>query len=286
MPHGRRLRFPVLTGTAISPQLTALGAVDERMEPGQDTGWRTLEWGVLMFTRSGSADWDLDGKTLHHRPGTLFACLPGIRHRQRSGRGWWHSGYLVLQGPWLASLRGLPAVGGALLLNADRSLREAFDSVLDQVLEARDGWDWPVAASLAALLGRIDAASLADDAQLALDERLARIIDRDPAVAWTVPALAARLALSPSSLAHRCATELGCPPAAWVRARRVAHARTLLGAGLSVTATSERLGFANPYHFARVVRSVLGTSPSQLAGRGDGVLGRRTRVSPAALPAD
>ncbi len=248
--------------------LRHLTAVDERMEPRQETPWRTLPFLILLHTRSGDATWEHAGGLLRHAPGTLVALAPGLRHRQIVGATWWHTGYLLLAGPWLTTISAaLNRRGGVVVLEnhqRDHAGRRELDRALLAIWEKSAGWDWACGAALAELLGRVQAATDDDHEHLPLAERLTRLLDRDPIGPWPVAVMARRLGMAASTLAHRCATETGLAPAAWIRRHRAHRARALLAAGLSVTATSERLGFANPYHFARIIRTELGVPPSHL----------------------
>lgn len=268
MPLDRHIRFPEISGTSLDVQLQVLAVVEERMEPRESTPWRTFPWFVVLHTRGGEAIWETSDGLIQHHPGTLVALAPGVRHRQVVGAGWWQISYLLMQGLWLHHLT--PALlqhGGMVVLEGGRRVAGGhadLERVVQAVLGAAPGWDWEAGAGMTSLLGRVHAALISDDVALPLAERLTRIIDRDLASAWSVTALAKRLGMSVSSLAHRCVVETGLSPAAWVRRRRAERAKMLLATGLSVTATSERLGFANPYHFARVIRQELGVPPSQL----------------------
>lgn len=268
MPLDRHLRFAELPGTSLEVPLQSLSVVEEFMEPRDHTPWRTFPWLVVLHTRAGEATWETSAGLIHHRPGTLVALAPEVHHRQLVGDSWWQIRYLVAQGPWLQRLSSaMHAHGGTVVLEGRRRTSAGhadLERVVHTVLEAAPGWDWEAGAAMAALLGHVQAALVSDQESLPLAERLTRVIDRDLTAAWSVAALAKRLGMSVSSLAHRCVAETGSSPASWVRRRRAERAKTLLTSGLSVTATSERLGFANPYHFARVIRQELGVPPSRL----------------------
>jgi AraC-like DNA-binding protein len=72
------------------------------------------------------------------------------------------------------------------------------------------------------------------------------------------------LGVSASTLSHRFREIAGEAPATWVRRRRLEVARRMLQQGLSVVQVSERLGFANPFHFSRAFKSFAGVPPSNI----------------------
>lgn len=78
----------------------------------------------------------------------------------------------------------------------------------------------------------------------------------------SVADLAARLNVSPRTLARRFADRLGTSPGAWLLARRVAAARTLLEeTDLPVDAVAARVGLASAVNLRRRFRERVGTTP-------------------------
>jgi AraC family transcriptional regulator, transcriptional activator FtrA len=78
----------------------------------------------------------------------------------------------------------------------------------------------------------------------------------------SVDELAAHLNVSPRTLARRFADQLGTSPGAWLLARRVAEARTLLeGTDLPVDAIAARVGLTSAVNLRRRFRDRVGTTP-------------------------
>ena len=78
----------------------------------------------------------------------------------------------------------------------------------------------------------------------------------------SVAELAAHLNISPRTLARRFADQLGTSPGAWLLARRVAEARTLLEeTDLPVEAIAGRVGLASAVNLRRRFRAQVGTTP-------------------------
>jgi len=94
----------------------------------------------------------------------------------------------------------------------------------------------------------------------------------DGLVAWadarlggplSVRDLAARLGVSPRTLARRFAERLGTSPGAWLLGRRVAAARALLeSTDLPVEAIAARVGLGSAVNLRRRFRAATGTTPS------------------------
>ncbi|MER6916916.1 helix-turn-helix domain-containing protein [Streptomyces sp. NPDC000594] len=78
----------------------------------------------------------------------------------------------------------------------------------------------------------------------------------------SVDDLAAHLGVSPRTLARRFADRLGTSPGAWLLARRVATARTLLeDTDLPVEAIATRVGLSSAVNLRRRFRTLTGTTP-------------------------
>jgi AraC family transcriptional activator FtrA len=78
----------------------------------------------------------------------------------------------------------------------------------------------------------------------------------------SVSDLAARLGVSPRTLTRRFADRLGTSPGAWLLARRVAAARTLLEeTDLPVEAIAARVGLTSAVNLRRRFRARFGTTP-------------------------
>ncbi|MEV6638801.1 helix-turn-helix domain-containing protein [Amycolatopsis sp. NPDC051371] len=80
--------------------------------------------------------------------------------------------------------------------------------------------------------------------------------------ALSVAGLAARAGVSPRTLARRFADQLGTSPGAWLLARRVTAARTLLEeTDLPVEAIAARVGLTSAVNLRRRFRAQVGTTP-------------------------
>lgn len=79
--------------------------------------------------------------------------------------------------------------------------------------------------------------------------------------------LALALGLGERALRDACRQHLGTSPARAIMAFRLDRAAELLrSSGLNVAQVAERLGFANPFHFARAFRQHHGVAPSTVRG--------------------
>lgn len=94
--------------------------------------------------------------------------------------------------------------------------------------------------------------------------RALRLMEDDPAAAWTVAGLAAATGLSRAAFARRFADLVGEPPRAFLTGWRLALAADLLAdPGATVAAVARRVGYATPFAFSAAFKRVHGLSPQQ-----------------------
>ncbi len=92
--------------------------------------------------------------------------------------------------------------------------------------------------------------------------RVEALLAADPAGPHTVATLAARVALSPSRLAHLFSAQTGRTPMQALRDARMHHAAQLLEAtDLPVGSVAAASGFVSAFHFSRVFRERFGVPP-------------------------
>lgn len=95
-------------------------------------------------------------------------------------------------------------------------------------------------------------------------ERIAEAMQRQLRTNPTVAELARALDMSPRHLTNVCRALFGEPPARLFLRLKLRRAEQLLRyERLRVKEVSEVLGFANPFHFSRVFRRVIGRAPSE-----------------------
>lgn len=99
----------------------------------------------------------------------------------------------------------------------------------------------------------------ADDAQR---EKLARAFSLHLGDNPDVITLARAAGMSPRHLTNQCVRFFGLPPARLLLRMKMERAEEMLRyGGLRVKEVSDKLGFANPYHFSTVFRRMRGRSP-------------------------
>ena len=93
-------------------------------------------------------------------------------------------------------------------------------------------------------------------------------IQSHPARDLSVPRLASLCAMSPRNFTRRFAADVGTPPAAFVAAARLDHARRLLATtGLSIAEVAFAAGYGSAEAMAHVFRARLGLTPGEARQR-------------------
>ncbi len=235
-----------------------------------DAAWRSDGWITdtphkLYVVAGGSGRYSIPGHDLALQPGRLYFIPGGRPHR--------HGQAEAMHVHWL-HLRAISPVVERRLAG----LKRIYDWPLQDwawwqpVWTAIPAWmaarDLPGELRLQALIHAVLAQVLAETIPVELvDPRLevalrwmdAHCLDHPP-----LPAAARIAGLAPAVFHRRFTAAFACTPRAWLEGRRLDHARSLLREpGATVQAVAATCGYANPFHFSRVMRRRLGLSPSQ-----------------------
>ncbi|MFB6945072.1 AraC family transcriptional regulator [Streptomyces sp. NPDC060286] len=96
-----------------------------------------------------------------------------------------------------------------------------------------------------------------------------RLLQRDPAHAWTVAGLAARTGVSRAGLARRFTELVGEPPMAYLTGWRLAVAADLLReTDATVESVARRVGYSQSFAFSTAFKRVRGVSPQEYRSGG------------------
>ena len=238
-------------------------------------GWNSNGWitepshKLYIVSEGGCGRYAIPGHEITLRPEHVYL-IPG-GHPQRYGPA------EDMRVHWL-HLRILSPAVERRLADLDR-IREwplAAWQWWQPVWESIPSWmetrDLPGEMRLHALVGSVFADALMEATPAArLDPRL------EEALRWMdlhcrrhppLEAVARVAGLAPAVFHRRFTAAVGVSPRSWLEARRLDHASRLLREpGATVQTVSAACGYANPFHFSRVMRRRLGASPSQVRCR-------------------
>jgi len=243
-------------------------AVEEVCLPGMTFTPPPLDWLALFLTLQGTAQLRAGVQVNAHQPGSLIAVSSGSEIVEQVGpHQAWHVRYLLLTGPWAdqmdAWLRRNDTAMIAWTPAAARH-RQIFSEMIELVLTQRGDWQWPFLSRCADLWGMLYSDTTASSSGDALLLQVAALLDEAPAQRPSLEEMAELLNMTSRQLIYRFHNAAGEPIAQWIRRRRIAAAHRLLCQGWSVTSVAEQLGFANPYHFSRTFKEIMGVSPSKV----------------------
>ena len=264
----RRQSNPDVAGTPLARVVSRVYAVDEEIDPGTKYPPQRVSRFAMLLTKGGDARVTVGAHVISLRPGTIVAYAQGASIVETAGnRLPWHVRYLMLLGPWPAMMTQMMNARNEKAFVYDpapqrwqRVLNEAIDFAFAQ----SKGWEWQFATRLAELAGIFVEHPSPPGEPKGMLERLEHLVDRAPERSWRMSDLCGALGVSSSTLSHRFKELAGESPASWVRRRRLEVARRMLMQGLSVVQVSERMGFANPFHFSRAFKAVAGAPPSSI----------------------
>ncbi|WP_167138496.1 AraC family transcriptional regulator [Diaminobutyricimonas sp. TR449] len=90
------------------------------------------------------------------------------------------------------------------------------------------------------------------------------LLHESPAADWTIDSLAARLAVSRATLAHRFRAAVGEPPMGYLTRWRMLLASELLAApSLTTAAIADRVGYGSPFALSTAFKRQFGASPTE-----------------------
>ncbi|WP_103256320.1 AraC family transcriptional regulator [Tabrizicola aquatica] len=185
----------------------------------------------------------------------------------------WLLGYFAFGSPDAALLVAL--LPDFVLVRSQPRLTTLVQLVIDETRDERPARDVVLSRLLEVLLVealRSTATATAPGLLRGLsDGRLAsalRALHQDPARAWTVAELAAKAALSRSAFFARFAAAVGLAPMDYLKAWRMALAKSLLRQNHSVTVVAGRVGYGSASAFSTAFTRHVGTPPARYAEGG------------------
>ena len=102
----------------------------------------------------------------------------------------------------------------------------------------------------------------ADDDTTCVDQVMRRLVDGLAVADFRVSDALAGIDMSADHLRRLFTRHIGVSPKQFLTNLRINHAGTLIQTGMSVAAAAATVGMPDPYHFSRLFRKTMGTSPS------------------------
>jgi len=187
----------------------------------------------------------------------------------------WHTQWIVWNGADAERLEQLGQVPPAgVLRHAGQAVVRARAAVLplmDDESPAAPLARRVAVESLLLELGRAQHTNQASRALHDLGERATRYLRQHLTEAIAMPELARVFSLSESHFRRRFKAATGLSPLAYVTRLRLERAQELLAAGVSIKATAEAVGYADPFYFMRQFRLHTGQTAGAFAAQRHGV---------------
>ena len=228
---------------------------------------------TLAYVDRGAATFRLEGERYLAPAGCLFLIPPQAVHTgEAANPGGYTYHVLYLDPGWFAEHAGGQRIRfrwrRSLTVMRNRSLAHALARVHRALTPPADGLELPEA--LTPLTGILQTlATESEPRQHPPEHRAVRsaraYIDERWSEDFTLTELAAAADLSPFHLCRLFTRQVGMPPSAYRRSRRLEHARRLLRAGEPVVRVAATCGFHDQAHLSRHFKQTNGVTPARYA---------------------
>jgi len=283
---------PTVPGGLFSPQVTGSHTFFLDLTEGPGGPWRLVLGGsercrpdyvvdrsrypyhVLEYVAGGQGTAELDGRSFPLRAGTLFSCAPDTRCLLRSSATEpLHKFFFALAGRGVAAR--LAKAGLQVAACRDLAAHGEIRTVAEDLVRegARGG---PLTAEICRTLFELfllkvsDTSTWADHGSpIARDNflRCRALIDASPQSYSSLEELAAAAGMDVSSICRLFRRFQGTSPYQYLLRRKMTLAAELLvDQGCLVKEAAQRLGYTDPFHFARCLKAVHGDPPSAVRG--------------------
>ena len=273
---GTRHFFLSLAPAKATRLAVALGG-RERCNPDYEIrrGAYSYPYHVLEYVAEGAGTVELDGTSHELRAGSVFAYAPATRCAMRTDPQRPMLKYFIcFTGTSVRRrLRGtLVAPGRVPTLAAHVEIRSVFEDVMREGQRTGE-----LARAICAQLFDVLLLKIEDAAQLGAHgdpaqqnfHRCKALIDAEAERLHTLREIAAEAGLEVSSVCRLFRRFQGTSPYQYLLRRKMNLAAAfLVESGGLVKGAAQRVGFADPYHFSRCFKAVLGVSPKELQRHG------------------
>lgn len=271
---GSRYFFLELAPRKKGPWSVALGGC-ERCNPDYLVDRDHYKYFVLELVVEGAGEVTINGRTSALQPGSLFAYLPQSRVRLRTDPAHpMFKYFFALNGGGVKNLLHRSNVTPGIVhgISAHAELRTVAEDLIREGQRNRPLSKRTCRLLLELLLLKVmDAATWeGHGSSLAFDNflRCRSVIDAQPERYATLADVAVAAGMDVSSICRLFRRYQGTSPYQYLLRRKLnLAAEFLVDTGGLVKEAAQRVGFSDPFHFARCFRAVHGVPPSSLRGR-------------------
>lgn len=240
-------------------------AVREITTPYKDRSLDPIGYATVLAATKGRSQYRINGHTFDVTAPAVLIHPSGVSLHHKGFKGVdYHASYLCFKGPMEQLWEGLRIneTPYLYLRQPDPALLNSVMACVDQAFDLSWKDAWTFVESISKLYQHLSPYA-SDFTQpvpsMVQDLQNAMLGD------WSQPCSAGdaaqKLGMSRSDFYRRFQAEVGCPPAEWIRKKRITLAQNYLEHGFSVTQVSEMLHFSSPYAFSKTFKMVTGVSP-------------------------
>ncbi len=240
-------------------------AVREITTPEKNRGLDPIGYATVLAATQGRSVYTIQGQVFEITAPAILIHPSGLSLHHQGVNGLdYHSSYLCFKGPMEQFWEGLKMRQTPYLHlpDPDPLLLESVTSCVDQAFDLSWKDAWKFIESISQLYQHL-APYASDFTQPvpALVQELQNAMLGDWSQPCSAGQAAEKLGMSRSDFYRRFQAEAGCPPAEWIRGKRITLAQNHLEHGFTVTQVSDMLNFSSPYAFSKTFKAVTGMSP-------------------------
>ncbi len=240
-------------------------AVREITTPLKNRGLDPITYATVLAATRGCSRYHINGHSLLVQAPAILIHPSGVSlHHQGCEEVDYHSSYLCFKGPVERLWEGLRSrkLPYVYLHQPDPSLLDAATTCVDQAFDLSWKDAWGFVESISQLFQQL--APYSSDCTEPVP-KIVQALQNAMLGNWNHPCSAGdaarKLGMSRSDFYRRFQAEVGCPPAEWIRKKRIILAQNYLEHGFTVSEVSDKLNFSSPFAFSKSFKSVTGFSP-------------------------
>jgi len=225
-----------------------------------------LDTMAIELTISGNSFLHHKNQKVENKKDALTLLLPNLKFCEIVEKEPWQTCWFVLWGPLANKFKSMVNKSSCAvsLANVPSQIQFNMFEACRLILQQPVNWQWSWFQHLFCVLNYTQESLLYKVEQnLSLIERACSLMEKNLFSPLPIPIIAELLNVSLSAFSHQFKNETGFSPANFYRHQRIKKAKHFLENGISVTETSQQMGFENPYHFSRLYKKIEGTPPSQ-----------------------
>lgn len=203
-------------------------------------------------------------------PGDIFLLFPGEWHHYGPKPGKeWKEIWIVFDGTTVRNLqeKGYLTPGRPFFRDPNQALKKTFTEIIQQAKAPQYPSGESPTIEIFNVLSKFNRSTnlLRSNQSQEIVRNISSLIQRHPEKDWDFRILAQQFNISYELLRKRFPEVIGLSPARFLNKERMILACRFLADGHNVKETAFKIGLKDPFHFSRLFKSYIGTTPKNYA---------------------